>query len=362
MDKRTKNAVVTLIIGLALNISLGVAKLVVGILSDSVSVSSDALNNLSDAAVSIVTTVAVWLSARAADHDHPFGHGRYEYIATFVLGAVIVAVGTEVLISGVERIIEPVSIGLGTAVWIVLGCSIAVKSFMAVFYGVNARKSGSDTIKAAMVDSVSDVIVTSVVLACALTEKFTSAHIDGYVSVAVAVVILIFAVRILKQTIGRLLGARPDPELVAKVESILTASPQVISVHDLVINDYGAMHKIAEIDAVFPADMKFTDVHAACDALERAVLGATGVRLCIHADPDITDDPRLAEIRKRIDELLREYGATAHDYAIHDDRQCVELDVSLPDDKTPKDEISVRVEEQVRAVLPYSVEIHTDYI
>lgn len=361
MDKRTKNAVVTLAVGLALNISLGIAKLVVGILSDSVSVSSDALNNLSDAVVSVVTVIAVWASSRAADHEHPFGHGRYEYIATFILGAVIAVVGVEVFISGVERIIEPVDVLFGTAVWITLGCSVAVKAFMAAFYGARYKKNRSDTVKAAMADSMSDAIVTSVVLACAFAESRTSAHIDGYVSLAVAAVILIFAVRILRGTINRLLGSRPDPELVARVENILISSPQVISVHDLVINDYGAAHKIAEADAVFPSDMKFTDVHATCDGLERAVFEETGVRLCLHADPDITDG-RLADIRKEVDEVLRAYGATAHDYSVDDATQRVELDVSLADDKSATDEMLSAVKEKVRAVLPYSVDIHVDYI
>lgn len=361
-NSRTKNAVVTLIIGLALNIALGAAKLVVGILSDSVSVSSDAVNNLSDAAVSVVTIVATCLAARAADHDHPFGHGRYEYIATFILGAVIAAVGIEVLRNGIERAINPVDVAFDVAVWATLGCSVAVKLFMAVFYRVRGKKTGSDTINAAAVDSISDAIVTGFVAVCAIIEKFAGVHIDGYVSIALAVVILVFAVRILKQTIGRLLGARPDPELIKKVESILTSAPQVISVHDLIINDYGETNKIAEADAVFSAEMSFVDVHAACDELERSVLETTGVRICIHADPLITDDSRLDEIRERVDGVLGAYGATAHDYSIDDCKGAVALDISLPDDRAPKDDIIKQVEAQVRAVLSYSVEIHVDYI
>lgn len=362
MNKRTKNAVVTLIIGLALNIALGAAKLAVGILADSVAVSSDAFNNLSDAAVSVVTVLAVWLSARAADHDHPFGHGRYEYIAAFVLGAVIVAVSVELLISGVRRIIEPAEIGAGIALWVTLGASVAVKAFMAVFYRVRGSRVGSDAIKAAAVDSMSDAIVTSLVLACMLIEKFTGAHIDGYASVAVAVFIAVFAVRILRRTVSRLLGERPDPELYARVNSILTECPDVLSVHDLVINDYGAAHKTAEADAVFPADMRFTDVHAACDALERAVFAETGVRLCVHADPDMTGDKRLTDIAAKLESALAPFGATAHDIAIDDDAQCVRLDILLPNDKIPRAELVAGAEAQIRGVLPYDVEINVDYI
>ncbi len=362
MNKRTKNAVLTLVVGLILNIALGAAKLTAGVISESVAVASDAFNNLSDAAVSVVTILAVWLSARAADHDHPFGHGRYEYIAAFVLGAVIVAVAVELFISGVKRIIEPADIAAGALLWATLGVSVAVKAFMAVFYRVRGRRVDSDAIRAAAVDSMSDAIVTTLVLACMLVERFTGAHIDGYASAAVAVFIAVFAVRILKRTISRLLGERPDPELYARVTSIMTERPEVLSVHDLVINDYGEAHKTAEADAVFPADMSFTDVHAACDALERAVLAETGVRLCVHADPDMTGDARLVELTERLAGALAPFGATAHDIAIDDGARRVRLDILLPNDKIPRAELVASAEAQVRGVLQYDAEISVDYI
>lgn len=361
MKNRTKNVVVTLIVGLILNISLGVAKLVVGLMSRSSSVTSDALNNLSDVAVSLVTIIATALAARAADHDHPFGHGRYEYISTFVLGAVIMAVGIEVFVSGVERAIEPVDVAFGLAVWITLGVSIAVKSFMAVFYTVHGKRNKSDTVKAAGIDAVSDAAVTSVVLACTLIERYVGVHIDGYVSIAVSLVITVCALRILKRTVSRLLGERPDAELYNSVMSILTAEQSVLSVHDLIINDYGEK-KIAEADAVFAADMSFVDVHAVCDRLERSVTEQTGIRLCLHADPLIVDDARLEEIRERLDGLLSAFAATAHDIFIDDDNAKVVLDITLPDDKAPSAAIIAQVEAQVRSVLPYSVEVCIDYI
>ena len=361
-SKRTKTALVTLAVGLALNIALGAAKLVTGVLADSTAVTSDALNNLSDAAVSVVTIIATALAARAADHEHPFGHGRYEYIATFILGAVIVVVGVEVFSSGLKRAIDPVEPDMDVAVWATLAAAIAVKACMAVFYRIYGVRIGSDAIKAAAVDSLSDCAVTSVVLLCAVTEKFTGVHIDGYASMAVAAVIIFFAVRILKSTVSRLLGERPDPLLYAAVNEILTSDERVLSVHDLIINDYGAAKKIAEADAVFPADMSFTDVHAVCDALERKVAEQTGVRLCIHADPLIVADERLALIRSRIDAALCAFGATAHDVTIGDERRKVTFDIKLPDGKAPQAEIKAQAEAQARSVLPYDVEVDMDYI
>ncbi len=361
-DDRIKNALITLAVGLALNILLGAGKLAVGIISRSAAVSSDALNNISDAAVSVIAIVATKLSARAADHEHPFGHGRYEYLAAFVLGAIIVAVGVEAFIGGVERIIEPADVDYGAAVWTALGLSIAVKSGMTVFYGARYKKNGSQTVKAAAFDSLSDAAVTTVVLVCAVAQKFTGAHIDGYATVAVAVFILIVAVRMIRSTVDRLIGARPDSELTERVNGIVLASPQVVSVHDLMINDYGATHKIAEIDAVFPSDMSFTDVHAACDAIERRVKEETGVCLCVHADPLLTDDSRVIDITDRVNSALAAYGVSAHDVAVDDERQTVSLDIKISDRSAPQAEIAALAEAQARSVVPYSVEINVDRI
>lgn len=364
MEKRTKNAVVTLAVGLALNILLGVSKLVAGLLSRSASVTSDALNNISDSAVSIVTVIATALAARRADHDHPFGHGRYEYIATFVVGAGILAVGVEAFYSGIERIIEPVAMDIGLLVWITLVGSIAVKAFMAALYFTRAKVSvaGGDTLKAAAVDSVSDAAVTTVVLCCMIAEMHTGAHIDGYASIVVAVVIVVFAVKILKTTISRLLGERPDPELYDKVRNIILSFDNVVSVHDLIINDYGAATKIAEVDAEFPSSMTFVEVHSVCDGIERAVYEQTGIRLCIHADPIIDSDERLTELRKRVSEILGAYGATAHDIAIDDQAKRVELDIHLPLAGSPEAEISAQVKASIVAYLPYDVCVNIDYI
>lgn len=362
MKSGTKNALITLSVGLALNIALGVSKFTIGVLSSSASITSDALNNISDAAVSLVTIIATALAARTADHEHPFGHGRYEYIATFAVGAGILAVGTEVFINGVERIIEPVRVEFSAAVWGTLCAAIGVKLFMAIFYFVRAAKLGSGTLKAAAVDSISDVAVTSAVLGCAIIEKYCDIRVDGYASVAISAVILLCAFGILRRTISRLLGERPDPMLYEKVREIISASQCVLSVHDLVINDYGAANKIAEADAVFPAEMTFVRVHAVCDELEREIAEKTGVRICIHADPLITDDDRLSELRPRIDRALLPFGATAHDVCIDDCKCVVGLDVHIPQAKVKSEEVIAAVQAEVQAVLPYSVRVEIDYI
>lgn len=361
-DKRTKSAVATLIIGLVLNIALGAAKLAVGLISGSVSVSSDAANNLSDAAVSLMSVIAVSLSARAADHDHPYGHGRYEYIATFVLGAVILAVGLEILHGGINRAIHPETVAYDVALWATLGASIAVKAFMAVFYAVRGKMQSSDTIKAASVDSISDVAVTSVVLVCAIVERYTGVHVDGYASIAVSVVVIVFAVRILKSIVSRLLGERPEPELAQKIQDIISDIPEIISSHDLVINDYGENIKIAEIDAVFPSGMSFVDVHAACDRIERRAASELGVRLSVHADPFMEDDERLKALTERISAAAERFGASVHDIVIDDGREVVELDIRLPNDGVPIGEIKSIVAAEIRSSFPtYDAVINVDF-
>ncbi len=359
--ERNKSALITLIVGLALNISLGVAKFVIGRLSASVSVTSDALNNLSDAAVSVVTIIAVALSARAADHDHPYGHGRYEYIAAFVLGAVVFAVGLEVLSGGIKRAITPETPEFGTAVWITLGISVGVKAFMAVFYSIRGRAENSEAIKAAAVDSMSDAIVTSIVLICAVIERYSGAHIDGYVSIAVALFIILLAVRILRSVINRLLGARPDPALFDAINAIVTDRPEVVSAHDLIINDYGENNKIAEIDAVFPAEMSFVEVHSVCDALEKEARLKLGVRLSVHADPLLVDDARLVEMREHVEKAIGSLGASAHDMEIDDEKHTVRLDIKVPND-APTAELKSIAEAEIKKAVDYDVDIDIDYI
>ncbi len=361
MNSREKTALVTLIVGLALNIALGTTKLVVGILSNSVAVLSDALNNLSDAAVSVVTIIAVALSTRAADHDHPYGHGRYEYIATFILGAVIVSVGAEVFIGGVKRAITPEPVEYNALVWATLGASVGVKAFMAVFYFIRSRATGSDAIKAAAADSLSDSIVTTVVLLCAVTQLKTGLAIDGYVSIAVAAVILVFAVRILKGVINRLLGSRPDPDLISRINAVIESDGKVLSAHDLIINDYGANNKIAEVDLVFPAEMSFIDVHSVCDKLEQEVKKETGVKLSIHADPFFSNDERMVSLCDKLARALEPFSATAHDIEIDDGGKKVELDIKLDGD-APQTEITELVGAIVRGEFGYSTEIEFDYL
>lgn len=361
MEKRIKSSVVTLVVGLVFNILLGVGKLVVGILDDSVSVTSDALNNLSDAAVSVVTILATWLAARKADRDHPFGHGRYEYIAAFVVSAAILLVGGEAAVSGVKRIITPVAADYGIALWSTLGAAIAVKAIMSVMYFASAKKTGSTTLKAAAVDSASDAAVTSVVLCCAIAQKYTGANIDGYASVAVAIVIFVFAIRMLRSTVSRLLGERPDPALYDAVRDIVCAFPGVLSVHDIMINDYGAQ-KTGEADAVFPADMSFVAVHDTCDKIERAVREKTGIRLTVHADPMIDSDARLVKLRERITEAVAALGATVHDLAIDDEKKLVEFDVTVSSGSAHENEITAAAKAAAVTVVDHDVKIHVDYI
>lgn len=364
MEKnRTKSAVITLAVGLACNIALGTTKLIVGLLADSSSVTSDAVNNVSDAAVSIVTIIATALAARRADREHPYGHGRYEYIATLLIGAVIIAVGAEVLFGGIKRAVYPESVAQSAWLFGVLGGSIAVKLGMAIMYLARGRHSGSDTMKAAAVDSFSDAAVTTVVLACALIERFTGALIDGYASIAVSLVILVMGIKILKRTVSRLIGERPDPQLYSEIEGLIKSNPLVLSVHDIMINDYGAANKTAEADAVFDSKLAFADVHKACDGIEREVREKTGVKICLHADPLCADDVRLIELQSRVDEAVRAFSATAHDLEIDDERKTVSLDIAVGDEKCPTAELTGIVEAQVRAALPdYEVSIGIDYV
>lgn len=356
MGKGNKSALVTLVIGLALNILLGAGKLVVGIITDYAAVKSDAVNNISDAAVSVVTIVATALAARGADSDHPYGHGRYEYIAAFVVGAVVLAVGVEVLIAGVRRAITPAVSEMNTPLIIVMSLSIAVKLGMACMYFVRGKKSG--TLKAAGVDSASDAAVTTAVLGCTFIQHYTGMDIDGYAAIAVSLVILVCAFKILRSTVSRLVGERADPALCEQVKRIILSHPAVLSVHDIIINDYGSANKIAEADAVFSSDMSFVAVHDVCDGLEREVLLSTGVKLSLHADPSA--DGRAAALAERLSEVLSPYGVTAHDIRIDDGQKTVCFDISVGA-KVPVTEVCEQAKACAKAFIPYDVTVEVDY-
>ena len=316
---------------MALNVMLGAAKLAVVLIAGSVSIVSDAANNLSDAGSSAMTVVSFALGGRGADKEHPYGHGRYEYIATLLIGVIIIVVGFQLILSSIGKIITPMRVEYDAIALAVLGASIAVKLFMGVFYLVRGKKLGSDMLRAASFDSFSDVAVTSGLLVAVVINLFVAYPLEGIVGLLISLFIVFGGVKLLLSTVGRLLGRGGDPDTEKRLRAIILGGDLVVGVHDLRVHDYGPNRKLASAHAEFEGDVSVREAHAVLDALEHKAYEETGVELVLHCDPIETGDVTLNRIRHAIEDVLRVYpNAGMHDLDIHYAERRVDLHICLP--------------------------------
>ena len=304
------------VVGIVLNLLLSAGKFFAGLATASISITADAFNNLSDAGSSVVTLVGFRLAGQKADDDHPFGHGRLEYLSGLLVSLIILLVGLELLKSSVEKIIRPEEVSFSWVSIAILAVSICVKLWMSLFTRSLSRRIGSAAMAATATDSLSDVVATSAVLLGALVGRFTGLHIDGWVGVVVAVFILRAGWGAAKDTLNPLLGQSPDPELVSQIRATVLAHPQVVGIHDLVIHDYGPGRSMMSLHAEVPVDADIMAVHDEIDAIEREMKARFGIETSIHMDPIVTNDGHINEVKGRVAELVREIdpAMTIHDF------------------------------------------------
>ncbi len=305
------------LVGIVCNLFLAIGKLMVGTLAASVSITADALNNLSDAGSSIVTLLGFKLAELPADENHPYGHARYEYLSGLAVAGMILIIGFELGKSSVEKIFNPSPV---TFTWItggVLVGSILVKLWLSLFNGKLAKMIHSATLEAAAVDSRNDVISTVAVLAAALAEYFTSWQIDGFMGLAVAVFILCSGINLAKETISPLLGEATDPELKRLIVTYIGSCPKVLGYHDLMVHDYGPGQRFASLHVEMDKDEDALVCHELIDDMERNCLENYGVHLVIHYDPVVTDNPELDRMRQLVTAILK---VKDERLAIHDFR------------------------------------------
>ena len=236
---RSRVGVLAGVTGIVCNLLMFFGKLLVGIMTASVSITADALNNLSDATSSVVTMLGFWLGSRPADDDHPYGHARYEYLAGLAVSALILVIGVELGKSSLEKIFHPQAIRFGLVPALVLAVSILVKFWMSAFNHTLGQKIHSETLEATAADSRNDVITTAAVLAASLIELATGLKVDGFMGLAVALFILWSGIGLAKDTVSPLLGEGADPELREKIVDKLRENPKVLGFHDLMVHDYG---------------------------------------------------------------------------------------------------------------------------
>lgn len=314
--KRKAYGTLCSIVGILLNVFLFAGKYFAGIISGSVAITADAFNNLSDAGSSFITLVGFLFAGKKPDLDHPFGHGRFEYISGFVVSIAILLMGFELLRSSVDKIIHPKPVDTSTLTMVILLVSIAVKLYMAFYNRSVGRKIGSAAMEATAIDSLSDSVATTVVLLAMLVMRFAGINIDGVCGVLVAVFILYAGIRAAKETLDPLMGLAPDKEFVEQVEQIVMSHDMVKGIHDLVVHDYGPGRRMISLHAEVPGDHDIFEIHDLIDRIERELDEKLVCEAVIHMDPIETDNEEVARMRdlvagqvKLIDDRM-----TIHDF------------------------------------------------
>ena len=324
------------IVGILCNLLLFGGKLAVGLLTHSVSITADAMNNLSDATSSVVTILGFRLAERPADNDHPYGHARYEYLSGLAVSALILIIGVELAKSSLDKVLHPADVIINWVTAAVLIGSILVKLWMALFNTKLGKIIHSATLAATAADSRNDVITTSAVLLATVIEHFTSFRADGWMGLAVSLFILYSGVGLARDTISPLLGENADPELREKIVDNIRACPKVLGFHDLMVHDYGPGQRFASLHVEMDRREDPMECHEIIDDLERECLKSHGVHLVIHYDPISTDDPELDRMHVRVEQLLHTYDMRlgVHDFRMVPGKGHVNLifDVVLPMD------------------------------
>lgn len=315
---RLKYGVLCGAVGIFFNILLFTGKLIAGSLTGSIGITADAFNNLSDAGSSAITLVGFRLSDTKADKEHPFGHGRFEYISGLIVSMAILLMGFELGKTSIDKIIHPEAVTFSYLALGVLIASILVKLYMFFYNRGIGKKIDSAAMRATAMDSFSDVTATSVVFLSMLVSKWTGWMIDGYAGLAVALFILYTGVRAAKETISPLLGQPPTQEFVEKIQQIVMEQEGVIGVHDLVVHDYGPGRRMISLHAEVPADGDMILLHDTVDNLEKHLRKECGCEAVIHMDPVEVNNAETNRLRAETKAILREIDErlTLHDFRV----------------------------------------------
>ena len=304
-EVRKKFGMLSGIVGIICNVILFAAKLFVGIITSSIAVSADAFNNLADAGGSIVTLACFKIAGAPADKEHPFGHGRVEYISGLVLSVAILITGLGFFKSSIEKIISPEPIVFSKISLIILIFSLFLKLWMGLFNRKLGKMVNSSAMKAASLDSLADVAATGAVILSMIVTHFTGLCLDSYAGIIVAAFILFTGIGILKESLGPLLGQAPAPELVNEIHKIILSHKEVVGIHELMIHNYGPGRSVISLHAEMPAEIDILELHEIIDNIEKELKERFNCQAIIHLDPIITDDKRLSNIREKISNFVK---------------------------------------------------------
>lgn len=313
---RRRYGMLTGLVGIILNLFLFASKFTVGIITSAISVTADAFNNLSDAGSSIITLLGFKLSGHKPDNEHPFGHGRIEYISGLFVSVIILIVSFELIKSSVSKIIHPEEVAVSALTFIFLSISIIVKLYMFAYNMIYSKKIQSTAMKATAIDSISDTIATSVVLICYILYAVFKIKVDAYAGIAVGLFIAYAGIKTLKETVSPLLGQTPDPEFVKEIENIVRSSDCVIGIHDMIVHDYGPTRLFVSLHAEVPCDKDILYIHDCIDCIENEIKTKLNCEASIHMDPVDTNDENLFEAKVMVSEILKSIDErlTLHDF------------------------------------------------
>ncbi len=305
------------LIGIGLNLLLCAGKFLAGAVTGSISVMADAFNNLTDAGSSLITLIGFRLAGQKPDEEHPFGHGRMEYLAGLIISMLILLVGFELGKSSIDKIIHPQSVVFSVLSAVILAVSVCVKLWMFFFNRALGKQIKSAALSATASDCLADAIATSVVLVGLLVGHFFHIHIDGWLGAAVAIFIFRAGILAVKDTVDPLLGQPPEPELVKAVQQTVLSHAEIVGLHDLIIHDYGPGRRMLSLHAEIPADADILAAHDVIDHIERELQATYGVEAVIHMDPIVVGDETTDRMRELVTRLARQAidpAVTVHDF------------------------------------------------
>ena len=339
-------------VGIFFNVVLAIGKFVAGFLSGSVAIMADAANNLSDAGSSLIVLFGFKLAGQKPDPDHPFGHGRVEYISGLLVSVLIIYMAVELLKSSVDAIIHPREITFEPVILVILIASILVKFYMFFYNRKFGKRIRSEAMMATAMDSLSDMGATAVVLISMLVSYYTSMQIDGICGVLVAALIFYAGINSAKETINPLLGQPPEPEFVQRIEEIVTAEEEIIGIHDLIVHNYGPGRVMISLHAEVPADGDILALHDMIDNVEHKLKHELHCAAVIHMDPVSTKDEQTLELKKVVTQIVKEVDPvlSMHDFRVVNGPTHTNLifDVVVPYDFPLSDtEVTERVQAKV---------------
>jgi len=339
-------------VGILANALLFLGKLAVGTLAGSVAITADAMNNLSDAASSAVTSLAFRLAEKPADEHHPYGHARVEYLSALAVAMMVLVIGFELAKSSVEKILSPVELRFSWATVTVLAMSICVKLGLWLLNRSLGKTIRSDALLAASADSRNDCLATGAVLLSALVFRFLGVNIDGWAGLGVAVFILFSGWGMARDTVSPLLGENASPELQEQILALLRSSDKILGWHDLMVHDYGPGQRFASVHVEMDKNEDPLLCHTIIDDIERRCLEEYRVHLVIHYDPVVTDDAELNEMRRQVTLVLQsmDEGISIHDFRLHrlENQTNLIFDMTLPRSMAGRE---VRIKHQLDTAL-----------